>query len=223
MATSGKLRVHIIAAKLTRDTETFGKMDPYVIISTRMQRVRTKTAMNQGKTPQWINEFMDIDVKYIGDDMLLQVFDEDVTDSDHIGENNIKLSSLCVNGGIDEWFEIQHKGKKSGSVHLKSEWNPSGQPLMQINPNDRFAPPPVMFTNGTPAMHNTTKAPTPTFYVITTPVMAAPAMAMGGYGAQPMGMAYAQPQMGYPQQQQYGQPPMGYAQPPMGYPQQQYG
>jgi len=35
MATSGKLRVHIVQAKLTRDTEAFGKMDPYVIINTR--------------------------------------------------------------------------------------------------------------------------------------------------------------------------------------------
>lgn len=69
---------------------------------------------------------MDIDVKYIGDDLLLQVFDEDVTCSEIIGQNNIKLSSFCVGNGIDEWFEIQHKGKKAGSVHLRSEWYPSG-------------------------------------------------------------------------------------------------
>lgn len=103
--TSGKLRLHIIDAKLTRDTETFGKMDPYVIINTREQRIRTRTAQDQGKTPKW-NEVMEIDVKYIGDDLHLQVFDEDVTCSDIIGENNIKLSSFCVGNGIDEWFEI---------------------------------------------------------------------------------------------------------------------
>jgi hypothetical protein len=42
MATSGKLAIHVMDAKLTRDTETFGKMDPYCILETRMQRVRTK-------------------------------------------------------------------------------------------------------------------------------------------------------------------------------------
>ena len=26
--------------------------------------------------------------------------------------------------GIDEWFPIQHKGKQSGQVHLKSTWKP---------------------------------------------------------------------------------------------------
>lgn len=36
MATSGKLRIHILEARLTRDTETFGKMDPYVVMNTRM-------------------------------------------------------------------------------------------------------------------------------------------------------------------------------------------
>lgn len=53
-------------------------------------------------------QFFDIDVKYIGDDMTLTVFDEDVTSSDKVGSAVIKLSSLCVNGGLDEWFQIQH-------------------------------------------------------------------------------------------------------------------
>ena len=45
-----------------------------------------------------------MDVKYIGDDMHLMVMDENVTDSDTVGEATIKLSSLCVDGGLDEWF-----------------------------------------------------------------------------------------------------------------------
>ena len=43
MATSGTLKIMILEARLTRDTEMFGKMDPYVIIETRMQRIRTAT------------------------------------------------------------------------------------------------------------------------------------------------------------------------------------
>lgn len=102
--TSGKLTIHILEAKLTRDTETFGKMDPYVVINTRQQRIRTKTMQNAGKNPKWSNEFFVIDVKYIGDDMHLEVFDEDVVDSDLIGEATIKLSSFCNGQGIDDWF-----------------------------------------------------------------------------------------------------------------------
>ena len=33
--TTGTLRLHVIEAKLTRDTEWFSKMDPYVVIETR--------------------------------------------------------------------------------------------------------------------------------------------------------------------------------------------
>jgi len=65
-------------------------------------------------------------VKYIGDDMDVEVYDEDLTASDFIGKCTIKLSSLCVNGGLDEWFAINFKGKQSGQIHLKGTWIPSG-------------------------------------------------------------------------------------------------
>ena len=49
---------------------------------------------------------MTIDVKYVGDDCFIQVFDEDMTDSDLIGETNVKLSTFCVGTGIDEWYDL---------------------------------------------------------------------------------------------------------------------
>lgn len=60
--------------------------------------------------------------------MHLEVLDEDVTKNDVIGSSTFKMSCLCVNQGIDEWFEIQYKGKKAGSVHLKSVWTPASKP-----------------------------------------------------------------------------------------------
>ena len=64
-----------------------------------------------------VNQFFktfNIDVKYIGDDMNIQILDEDVVSSDHVGASTIKLSSLCVGTGIDEWFQVQYKGKSCG-------------------------------------------------------------------------------------------------------------
>jgi len=70
---------------------------------------------------------MHVDVKYFGDDLFVTLRDEDVTASDNIGESTIKLSSLIINGrGINEWFELQYKGKSAGRVHLVCEWTPSG-------------------------------------------------------------------------------------------------
>lgn len=52
------------------------------------------------------NETFDIDVKYVGDDLSIEVLDEDVTTSDLIGSCIIKVSGLCMNGGMDEWYDI---------------------------------------------------------------------------------------------------------------------
>ena len=123
MATSGMLRLSVIEAKLTRDTEWFSKMDPYCEIQTRHQKVRTRTLNEAGKAPKW-NQVFDIDVKYIGDDMTVTVYDEDVCSSDLVGKATVKMSSLCIAGGLDDWFPIQYKGRQSGQVHLKGEWKP---------------------------------------------------------------------------------------------------
>ena len=94
-------------------------MDPFVAIKYREQSFKTKVLQGAGKAPVW-DETFDLEVKYVGDDLVLEVMDEDVTTNDHVGSTTIKLSALCSNGGIDEWFEIQHKGKVAGKVHLVS-------------------------------------------------------------------------------------------------------
>lgn len=58
--------------------------------------------------------------------MWIKVFDEDITDNDAVGACQMKCSSLCVQGGLDDWFTITYKGKSAGKVHLKSTWTPHG-------------------------------------------------------------------------------------------------
>ena len=86
MATSGSLRVEVIEARLTRDTEFFSKMDPYAVLETRMQKFKTRTLQGAGKTPKW-DQVFDIDVKYIGDDLYFKVYDEDVSSSDLVSNS----------------------------------------------------------------------------------------------------------------------------------------
>ena len=124
MATNGILSLTIIEARLDRDVEMFSKMDPYVIIHNRMQKIRTATQDEAGMEPVW-NETVELDVKYIGDDIMIWVMDENVTDDSVIGEASVKLSSLCVNGGLDDWWTITYKGKKAGSLHMKGDWKPT--------------------------------------------------------------------------------------------------
>ena len=53
-------------------------------------------------------------MKYIGDDLLFEVLDKEMVNDDMIGSTSIKISSLCANGGIDEWWTIMFKGKSAG-------------------------------------------------------------------------------------------------------------
>lgn len=123
-AQRGDLALTVIEAKLTRDTEmAFNKMDPFCRLEYKEQTFKTKVLQGAGKTPKW-NETFNFDVKYIGDDLRLFILDEDTVSSDRVGEATIKFASLCLNGGIDEWFEIQHKGKLAGKVHLQSKFTP---------------------------------------------------------------------------------------------------
>lgn len=93
---------------------------------------------NAGKVPKW-NETINVQVKYIGDDFTIDVLDEDLTSSDLVGSCSIKISALCVNGGISEWFDLQYKGKKAGTIHLKGDWKPDVAQETKLNYNAQAA------------------------------------------------------------------------------------
>ena len=98
---------------------------------------------------------IDIDVKYIGDDMHLAVMDENVTTDETIGEATIKLSAFTGGAdGLDEWYEINYKGEPAGHIHLKSKWEPTGQELEEKPEEEPKEQPQLVMTNGTPAARN---------------------------------------------------------------------
>ena len=120
----GTLKVHLLEAHLTRDTETFGKMDPYCKMVYRDQHWKSSVHSGGGKNPHWEGQHFAVDVKYEGDELEYSIFDDDVGDDDFVGSGKTKVAALTIHGGFDEWFTIQHKGKDSGRVHLKGEWHP---------------------------------------------------------------------------------------------------
>ena len=112
---------------------------------------------------------------------------------------------MCVNGGLDEWYELQYKGKKAGMVHIKCQWFPTmtQQQQVQFGANALAG-----FMGGVqhPGL-NAMQMQAPMGYA-----MGAPAQPQQQMGYPP------QQQMGYPPQQQMGYPPQ---QQQMGYPPQQ--
>jgi hypothetical protein len=62
--TSGQLSLTLTKATLTRDTETFGKMDPYVGFEYNGVDYKTKVAEDMGKKPVW-NEVCTVSFTFI--------------------------------------------------------------------------------------------------------------------------------------------------------------
>lgn len=121
----GTLTIEVLEAHLTRDTQTVGKMDPYVKIKCRDFQWKSETDKNGGKKPEWKHQKVEIDVKYLGDDLEFTLFDEDKGRDEKIGDGESKLSAFCCQSTWDEWFVIEHKGRSAGKLHLKSHWAPS--------------------------------------------------------------------------------------------------
>jgi len=121
----GILTLKPVEGKLTRDTEVFGSMSPYITITFKNKKFKTKVHDNGGKTPKWTNEFK-LEVEDVTDEMTLRVWDQDLTTSDAVGFTKIKLSSLMINCGVKDWFTILYDNKPAGQILLESVFEPKG-------------------------------------------------------------------------------------------------
>jgi Ca2+-dependent lipid-binding protein len=120
------LKVTVVHAKLTKDVESFGKQDPYVKITYMGTPYKTVVHQNGGKSPVW-NQTFDIRIGGMGDELLLEVKDEDVVGAKFIGHATIKASALCINGGVREYFTItEKKGGSVGQVMLDTKFTADG-------------------------------------------------------------------------------------------------
>ena len=62
----------------------------------------------------------------VDEDLMLRVWDQDMTTSDAVGFIKLKMSSLVINCGVDAWFDIMYENTKAGSVHLITKFEPAG-------------------------------------------------------------------------------------------------
>jgi Ca2+-dependent lipid-binding protein len=83
-------------------------------------------------TPAWADEVIEVDVKYIGDDIHFAVMDDEDMADESIGSCVVKISSFISNEGkMDDWWEIQYEGKSAGHLHMKSFWTASSEALKE--------------------------------------------------------------------------------------------
>lgn len=100
-------------------------MSPYVTMVFKGKKYKSKTLNSAGKTPRWNQKFV-FEVTSVDEDLMLRVWDQDMTTSDAVGFVKLKMSSLIINKGVDAWFEIMYENKSAGQVHLKTSFEPKG-------------------------------------------------------------------------------------------------
>jgi len=122
---AGILTVEVKAGKLVRDTEMIGSMSPYITLVFNGKKLKTKVHSGGGKEPEWGDKFQ-LEVESPTEEIFLRVWDQDMTTSDAIGFTKVKVSSLMINGGLEDWFTITYDNKPAGEILLSSEFAPEG-------------------------------------------------------------------------------------------------
>lgn len=122
---SGNLTIRPVCAKLTYDTEWFARMDPYAKITIGSSVFKTRTAVNQGKNPNWQDTF---NHRVNGESsMHVVLFDKDyVTRDDYIGEATIPLNEVYMKGTHSGWYNVQRKGRSAGQIMIQFEFHSQG-------------------------------------------------------------------------------------------------
>ena len=125
---SGTLHMTIEEAKLKRDTETFGTMDPYVKIKFNEETHKSETVEDGGKHPKW-NYKLKLEVNDLMDDIKFEVWDSNTFSDDVIAKTvGLKVFSIIgPNKGMTEDHPLFYEDENRGTIKIRTRWVPEGE------------------------------------------------------------------------------------------------
>ncbi|XP_041102828.1 extended synaptotagmin-2-A-like isoform X4 [Polyodon spathula] len=121
----GVLRIHIVEAQDLIRKDTFlkgvikGKSDPYAVIQVGRHLFQTKT-IKENLNPKWKEVFEALVYENPGQQLEVELFDEDPDKDDFLGSLMIDLAEVYKEQSVDEWFVLDEV--VTGKLHLKLEW-----------------------------------------------------------------------------------------------------
>ncbi|KAJ9075285.1 hypothetical protein DSO57_1037584 [Entomophthora muscae] len=119
IAPLGILTVTVISAMELKNRDgLFGKNDTYTVLIVGKQREKTRVIFNAGSKAFWNQQFT---FQVFGMEALeVTCYDYDmITSDDVIGRATIFLDKLFQVKALDDWFDITHKNKCCGKIHLR--------------------------------------------------------------------------------------------------------
>ena len=212
--TTGKLIIKPVRARLTRDTEFLGKMDPYVKIEVGDRKFKSKTHTDAGKHPAWYDVFEM--QRTVETTLIAYVYDSDIGKDDLVGSASMDLNAYVINNPSHHFADsvpLKYKGKSAGEIFFDITFYPDAAYGQPGYPQPGY-PQPAYPQPGYPQ---------PAY---PQPGYPQPGYPQPGYPQPGYPQPGAQPYPGYPQP---GYPQAGYPQPGVpsyprpGYPQPGYG
>lgn len=119
-----KLEITIIEAKFLKDSDMFGKQDPYIVFKYGRSQRQTTVAEDAGKHAIFNEKFelsnVLAEVEKDGE-LIFDAMEKDVGSSDLLGSTApIKWKELCeYEGTMKKDVDILFKGKKAGNLVYK--------------------------------------------------------------------------------------------------------
>ena len=95
----GVLELTVVDAKLTRSTNMFSNMSPFITISHKKRKMKTKVADYQDKTPAFNNSFQ-LDIENTNELVTLRGWHQGTFKADPIGFCQLPVSALMINCGV---------------------------------------------------------------------------------------------------------------------------
>jgi hypothetical protein len=121
--------VAVLSAIRLRDTQTFGKQDPYVVLKCggHADTFRTKVCRDGGTAPKWNERFTFALAGTEGNELNLRIWNKNTMTSDKcIGSATVKLDAVFKNETDDVDVEVlDPKGRASGVINLVLTFTPS--------------------------------------------------------------------------------------------------
>ncbi|XP_004860373.1 extended synaptotagmin-2 isoform X2 [Heterocephalus glaber] len=121
----GVLRIHFIEAQDLQGKDTYlkglvkGKSDPYGIIRVGNQIFQSKV-IKESLSPKWNEVYEALVYEHPGQELEIELFDEDPDKDDFLGSLMIDLTEVEKERLLDEWFTLDEVPR--GKLHLKLEW-----------------------------------------------------------------------------------------------------
>ncbi|TNV83132.1 hypothetical protein FGO68_gene5962 [Halteria grandinella] len=121
---NGVLTIRIVSGNLLRNTELFGKMDPFILINYKDQKYQTEAINEGGKNPVW-NRTFEIPIENFHDDEIkMTCFDEDVLKDDNVGEAKFKIFQIAKIEGESKKAKLilMYKGEKAAEITVQTQF-----------------------------------------------------------------------------------------------------